>query len=87
MCPISPRELVAVLAPVLFGSVQQTRAAGISAAACLRRDVGPLACAVQWAQKQEQLKVVSRAGVAGSLPVKSSTNSAAFNLQAAFKVF
>lgn len=31
--------------------------------------------------------MVSRAGVAGSIPVKGSTNSAVFNLQAAFKVF
>lgn len=31
--------------------------------------------------------MVSRAGVAGSLPVKGSTNSAAFNLQAEFKLF
>lgn len=33
MCPISPREPVAVPAPVLLGSVLHTRAAGISAAA------------------------------------------------------
>lgn len=37
--------------------------------------------------REEQLKEVSRPGVAGFLPVKDSTNSAAFNLKAAFKVF
>lgn len=47
MCPISPREPVAAPAPVLLGSVLQTCAAGISAAA--ERGVGPLACAVVWA--------------------------------------
>lgn len=45
--------------------------------------------AVLWGTKgrEKQVKVVSRPGVAGFLPVKDSTYSAAFNLKAAFKVF
>lgn len=38
-------------------------------------------------EREEQLKVVSRPGVAGFLSVNDSTSSAAFNLKAAFKVF
>lgn len=41
---------------------------------CLGRAVEPLVRAVVWARREEQLKVVSRAGVVGSLPVKGSTN-------------
>lgn len=37
--------------------------------------------------REEQVNAVSRPGVAGFLPVKDSTDSAAFNLKAAFKVF
>lgn len=46
----------------------------------LGRAVGPLAYALVWARRQEQWKVVSRAGASGSLPVKGCTNSAVFKV-------
>lgn len=76
MCLIFPREPVAVSSPVLLGSVLQEFQLQLSQKGC---GATSLCCCV--ARRQEQLKVVSRAGVAGSLPVEG------INLQAAFKVF